>query len=95
MSQCLVPNWNLKQQRQQQVEGEEGISRRSSHVHSDWHSHPDPAATHLVPMYAPVHTLAYKIFLIFWNPFYLISSACCFDSLDDVSIFFGTLMMLV
>ncbi|KAI4335936.1 hypothetical protein L6164_014530 [Bauhinia variegata] len=44
MSQCLVPNWNLKQQRLVE-EGEEGS--RSSHVHKQQN---DPATAHLVPM---------------------------------------------
>ncbi|GMN54234.1 hypothetical protein TIFTF001_023372 [Ficus carica] len=32
MSHCVVPNWNLRHQRQEQVDGEEG--NRSSHVHT-------------------------------------------------------------
>ena len=47
MSQCIVPNWNLKHQRQEQVEEEEKEEEqgnRSSHVLN-------PRNTHLVPMY--------------------------------------------
>ncbi|KAK6920939.1 Myc-type, basic helix-loop-helix (bHLH) domain [Dillenia turbinata] len=42
MSRCVVPNWNLRHQRQDHVEGEEG--NRSSHVHTQ------RSSTHLVPM---------------------------------------------
>ncbi|XP_022775750.1 transcription factor PIF7-like [Durio zibethinus] len=42
MSHCIVPNWNLKHQRQEQVEEEEE-GNRSSHVLN-------PSNTHLVPM---------------------------------------------
>ncbi|KAJ0106589.1 hypothetical protein Patl1_18827 [Pistacia atlantica] len=45
MSQCTVPNWNLRhQQRQEQVQGEEGINR-SSHV-----QHNTSSTHHLSPM---------------------------------------------
>ncbi|KAA8541003.1 hypothetical protein F0562_024859 [Nyssa sinensis] len=43
MSQCIVPNWNLRHQRQEQVEGEEG--KRSSHVHNQQNT-----SHHVVPM---------------------------------------------
>lgn len=42
-SQCIVPNWNLRHQRQEQVEGEEG--NRSSHVHTHQKN-----SSHIVPM---------------------------------------------
>ncbi|KAK6925069.1 Myc-type, basic helix-loop-helix (bHLH) domain [Dillenia turbinata] len=42
MSQCIVPNWNLRHQRQDRVEGDEG--NRSSHVHTQ------RSSSHLVPM---------------------------------------------
>ncbi|KAL4633585.1 hypothetical protein ACB092_04G132500 [Castanea dentata] len=46
MSQYIVPNWNLKHQRQEQVEGEEG--NRSSHVHNQQQNHPSSTSP-LVP----------------------------------------------
>ncbi|KAK9278865.1 hypothetical protein L1049_028444 [Liquidambar formosana] len=42
MSQCVVPNWNLRHQRQEQTEGEEG--NRSNHVQNQQNP------SHLVPM---------------------------------------------
>ncbi|KAK4568123.1 hypothetical protein RGQ29_003765 [Quercus rubra] len=46
MSQYIVPNWNLKHQRQEQVEEEEG--NRSSHVHNQQQNHPSSTSP-LVP----------------------------------------------
>ncbi|EEF47808.1 DNA binding protein, putative [Ricinus communis] len=61
MSQCIVPKWNLRHQRQELVEGEESI--RSSHVYPHSHSHSHSHShnlqnptTHLVPM--PNHEIA-------------------------------------
>lgn len=42
MSQCIVPKWNLRQQRQAREEGEEEEER---HVHSDHN------LSNVVPMY--------------------------------------------
>jgi hypothetical protein len=47
MSEFVVPSWNLRHERQEQVEGEEG--NRSSHVHNE-QNHP-PSAAPLVHMY--------------------------------------------
>ena len=54
MSQCIVPNWDLKHQRQQQVEGEEEEEAeqgdRSSHVQLNTNNI-NNNIHHLVPMY--------------------------------------------
>ncbi|XP_058070243.1 transcription factor UNE10-like isoform X2 [Magnolia sinica] len=46
MSQCVVPNWNLRHQRQEQVGDEEG--KRSSHVHNKHQNPPIPMSNYEV-----------------------------------------------
>lgn len=60
MSQYTVPNWNLKHQRQEQVEGEEG--NRSSHVHNQQQNH--SSSTSLVPNMYALPFLCYYIFFL-------------------------------
>ncbi|XP_048328974.2 transcription factor PIF7 [Ziziphus jujuba] len=51
MSQCTVPNWNLKHQRREQVEAAEE-KNRPSHVlqHNHLHQNQTTSTSHLVPM---------------------------------------------
>ena len=61
MSQYIVPNWNLKHQRQEQVEEEEG--NRSSHVHNQQQNHPSSTSPLVPNMYAPPFLCYYIFFL--------------------------------
>lgn len=70
IGQCTVPKWNLKHQRQAQVEGAE--SNRSTHVHT--HQLQNPTTNLGVPMYALKLLLAFFSFLsliiLFQLPFF-------------------------
>lgn len=47
MSQCIVPNWNLRhQQRQEQVEAEE-----EADISTDVNHNNNPSSSHFFPMY--------------------------------------------
>ena len=59
--QYVVPNWNLKHQRQEQVEGEEG--NRSSHVHNQQQNHPSSTSPLVHNMYAGPFLCYYIFFL--------------------------------